>query len=136
MGYKLQVPCLLLIGLLAARAAAQPEGDYTSILRPIFEPVVLAAELMFAIAFGVGIVGFMFLIGRGLLNWSLGGAYGRTAALRTFMTAAELLAILPLTLLVVEVLKNLNVAEAHKIATIMEGLLQRGLESILRVLSG
>jgi len=124
-----------LLAVLALEVAhAVPEEQYVNILKAIFDPVQAIVETLFALAFGVGLVGFFVLVARGLLNWSIGGSIGRSVALRNFESAVEALAVIPISFIIVEALKATGVEGASQVAELMEDMLLNGFENILSIL--
>jgi len=103
-------------------------------LSPILTPIKIVASFMFAVSLGIGILGFIILVAKGALNWITGGTYGRTNALRTFESAAEILAIIPIMFLIIEVLKAFNITQVNEIAKILESMLNESFHVIVKLL--
>jgi len=121
---------------LVLAGAPPPQGvlllsQVDEIVRRLVSPFVDLVALLVALAFGLGILGFIFLLVHGALKWTVGGSFGRSMALQTFMRAAEVLAIIPLMFFVVTVLKGLGFKELAVVADILLKLLNRGWELIV-----
>jgi len=102
-----------------------------SIVKNLLSPFVDVVAVLVAIAFGVGILGFIFLVLQGALRWVVGGSFGRSMAVQTFMRAAEVLAIIPVMFFISSVLRSMGVSQLTAVADILEKLLQRGWSIIM-----
>jgi len=125
---------IILSMTLLANNVYSESSEYDKYIYPIIRPIKLIVSLIFSISLGLGILGFVLLIAKGLINWTTGGAIGRVTALRTFESAAEVLAIIPIIFVVIEILKMYNIAEVNEIAKIMESMVNESFQLIIRIL--
>lgn len=125
---------IILSMTLLANNVYSESSEYDKYIYPIIRPIKLIVSLIFSISLGLGILGFVLLIAKGLINWTTGGAIGRVTALRTFESAAEVLAIIPIIFVVIEILKTYNIAEVNEIAKIMESMVNESFQLIIRIL--
>ena len=117
--------------LAASVALAQPGEELVS---KIFGPFMDAMSIFTAIVFGVGILGFVLLLVKGVLNWVFGGGFGRSMALGTWVRAVEALAIIPIIFFIIGILDGLGIEQLSDVADIMYSLLNRGWQIIIGVL--
>ncbi len=106
-------------------------SQISDIVRKLVSPFVDLIALLVALAFGLGILGFIFLLIQGALKWTVGGGFGRSMAVQTFIRAAEVLAIIPLLFFIASILKGLGFKELAVVADILLKLLNRGWELIV-----
>ncbi len=118
------------LALLFLARPALAQGDASGIIANIFRPFVDIVAVLFAIAFGVGIVSFLVLFFDAVFTWSYGG-YAKAAAISKFMRAAETLAIIPLVFFIAQILKMVGVPQFALVADILYSLLERGWSIIL-----
>ena len=125
---------LIIISTLLSNNVFSDNNDIDRYLSPILRPIKIIASFIFAISLGIGILGFIILIAKGALNWITGGTYGRTSALRTFESAAEVLAIIPIIFLIIEILKTFNVGQVSEIAKILESMIDESFRIVVKLL--
>jgi len=111
---------------------AQPPDLITNIFKPFRD----AIALLFAIAFGIGLLGFFFIVFDAVVSWVTGGSFGRSLAVSKFLRAVETLAIIPLLFLLVNIMKNIGINEISAIADIFNTLLNEGWKIIISVFTG
>ncbi|MCC6003037.1 MAG: hypothetical protein LM590_01700 [Thermofilum sp.] len=131
---QLRAASLLAALLYAAAniAVAQPADLVANIFRPFRD----AVAVLFAVSFGIGILGFFFIVIDAVISWVTGGGFGRSLAVSKFLKAAETLAIIPLLFILVNVLKNIGIPELYAVAEILNSLLNEGWKIILAVFTG
>ncbi len=133
----------LLLPLLTSNVFSQPqEGQGEQILRDIFAPFLGAVAVFVAIVFGIGILGFAILVIQGVLRWIIGGSFGRSLAVSTWIRAIETLAIIPLIFIMVNILGTLEIVVGEdtrifqEVANVLNNLLVKGWQTIIGVLTG
>jgi len=125
---------LLVIGLLVltpAFAQAAPED----VVKNLVSPFVDLIALLLALAFGLGILGFIFLILQGALKWTVGGGFGRSMAVQTFIRAAEVLAIIPLLFFIATILQGVGDPHLAQVASVYVKLIEKGWSIIISALT-
>lgn len=110
------------------------QGSLEQFLSNLLQPFVDMIAFLTALAFALGVLGFIFLILQGVFKWTVGGSFGRSVAVQTFIKAAETLAIIPIIFFISSVLKNTGIEEFVQIAEIMDKLLQRGWDLLMSAL--
>ncbi|MCD6368618.1 MAG: hypothetical protein J7L38_02330 [Thermoproteales archaeon] len=106
------------------------------ILSRLLGPFKAIACTLLALSFAVGVLGFIFLVVNGILNWVLGGSFGRMSAIRSFVRAAESLAAIPIVFLIVQVLANIGIPEVEDVAPMLRQMLDEGFRILLSALGG
>ncbi|HDD34286.1 MAG: hypothetical protein DRK00_04665 [Thermoprotei archaeon] len=117
---------------LANLARAQVQTD--AVLEKVMGPFVSIAELLVALSFGAGIVGFVITLVTILVRWSVGGSFGRSSAVISLIHALETLAIIPAVFLLVNVMGSLGDERLAAVANILNSMLVRGWNKILALL--
>ncbi|HDD34148.1 MAG TPA: hypothetical protein ENG30_03245 [Thermofilaceae archaeon] len=122
----------LLLAYWTVIAEAQVQSD--RVLGEVMGPFISLAELLVALSFGAGIVGFALTLVTALLRWSVGGSFGRSSAIIAILHALETLAIIPAIFLLVNVMGSLGDERLSIIAGILNSMLMRGWSKIVSLL--
>lgn len=125
---------LLAISIIATATPVYAQVQ-TDIVKKLVSPFVDVVAVLLALAFGLGILGFIFLLMQGALKWTIGGGFGRSMAVQTFIRAAEILAIIPVIFFVAVVLQNIGDPHLTQVAQIYTSLVNRGWQIIISALS-
>ncbi len=110
------------------------QENFEKFLSNLLQPFVDVIAFLTALAFALGVLGFIFLILQGVFKWTVGGSFGRSMAVQTFIKAAETLAIIPIIFFISSILKSIGIEEFTQIAEIMDQLLQRGWKLLISAL--
>ena len=124
---------VVLLLTMAEQVYAAKNND--TIVKKLVSPFVDVVAVLLALAFGLGILGFIFLLMQGALKWTIGGGFGRSMAVQTFIRAAEVLAIIPVIFFVAVVLQNIGDPHLTQVAQIYTSLVNRGWQIIISALS-
>lgn len=122
----------LVVACLAGLARAQVQTD--AILERVMNPFVSIAELLVALSFGAGIVGFVITLVTVLVRWTVGGSFGRSSAVISLIHALETLAIIPAVFLLVNIVGSLGDERLATVANVLNSMLMRGWDKILSLL--
>ena len=120
------------LGVIVAKSGVWlAAASVDSIVKKLVSPFVDIVAVLVALAFGLGILGFIFLLVQGALKWTVGGGFGRSMAIQSFIRAAEILAIIPLLFFTATILRGLGIKELAAVADILQKLLERGWQIIM-----
>lgn len=123
----------LLLALLQYPSVLAQGGE--DVVKKIVSPFTDLLAVLLALGFALGILGFIFLILQGVFKWTVGGGFGRSMAVQTFIRAAETLAIIPVIFFISVVMQNLGDPHIAEVARIYSSMIQRGWDIIISALT-